>query len=73
MRWWVYVVMWTLVGCTKQQKELPPVRVMTLITVADGFDFPVGAPNASGYYNAQIFGNPYYDPDDGHFWGYHLG
>ncbi len=24
--------------------------------LSDGFDFPVGKPNAEGYYNAQSFG-----------------
>jgi murein DD-endopeptidase MepM/ murein hydrolase activator NlpD len=28
----------------------------TLVPVADGFDFPVGAPDGDGYYDAQPFG-----------------
>lgn len=32
--------------------------------VADGFDFPVGAPDAEGYYNAQKFGENKHLGDD---------
>ena len=32
--------------------------------VADGFDFPVGKPNAKGYYNAQKFGRNNHLADD---------
>ena len=32
--------------------------------VADGFDFPVGKPNAKGYYNAQGFGKNQHLGDD---------
>lgn len=31
---------------------------------SDGFDFPVGPPNAKGYYNAQGFGKNYHLGDD---------
>ncbi len=31
-------------------------KFMGMAQAADGFDFPVGAPNAGGYYNAQVFG-----------------
>lgn len=31
---------------------------------ADGFDFPVGKPNARGYYNAQKFGRNFHLGDD---------
>ncbi|MFK7756106.1 MAG: M23 family metallopeptidase [Flavobacteriales bacterium] len=31
---------------------------------SDGFDFPVGAPNCQGYYNAQPFGENYHLGDD---------
>jgi len=32
--------------------------------ISDGFDFPVGPPNAKGYYNAQSFGKNYHLGDD---------
>ncbi len=32
--------------------------------IADEFDFPVGKPNAKGYYNAQKFGENYHLGDD---------
>ncbi len=32
--------------------------------ISDGFDFPVGKPDASGYYNAQIFGENNHLGDD---------
>lgn len=32
--------------------------------IADGFDFPVGKPNAKGYYNAQKFTENYHLGDD---------
>jgi len=32
--------------------------------IADGFDYPVGKPNAKGYYNAQPFGKNDYLGDD---------
>ncbi len=32
--------------------------------IAKGFDFPVGKPNAKGYYNAQKFGKNYHLGDD---------
>ncbi|MDP5100877.1 MAG: M23 family metallopeptidase [Nonlabens sp.] len=34
------------------------------IPVTDGFDFPVGKPNAKGYYNAQRFGKNNHLGDD---------
>lgn len=30
--------------------------ISSISVMTDGFDFPVGAPNAKGYYNAQKFG-----------------
>lgn len=35
-----------------------------MIPLADGFDFPVGKPNAKGYYNAQGFGKNNHLGDD---------
>lgn len=32
--------------------------------ISDGFDFPVGKPSASGYYNAQPFGQNHHMGDD---------
>ena len=31
---------------------------------SDGFDYPVGKPNANGYYNAQVFGSNSHLGDD---------
>jgi hypothetical protein len=44
------------------------VQVTEAMTTTDGFDYPVGPPDGSGYYNAQDFGvwNDTYN-------GYHLG
>jgi|GEM_PF-1247036 len=36
---------------------------------SDGFDYPVGPPDADGYYIAQDYGDYYGDP----YYGYHLG
>jgi murein DD-endopeptidase MepM/ murein hydrolase activator NlpD len=37
-------------------KELVTPNFVPPTILTDGFDFPVGAPNAKGYYNAQKFG-----------------
>ena len=38
------------------QQEAESVRYLSLCPIADGFVFPVGPPDAQGYYNAQPFG-----------------
>jgi murein DD-endopeptidase MepM/ murein hydrolase activator NlpD len=43
---------------TKVETEEPPQLI------ADGFDYPVGKPNARGYYNAQPFGKNTHLGDD---------
>lgn len=40
---------------SSQQADTPRVEAPLSVPVADGFDFPVGPPNAKGYYNAQPF------------------
>lgn len=42
----------SLLQKTARQEES---RIHAMIPVADGFDFPVGPPDAKGYYNAQGF------------------
>ncbi|MEP2279466.1 M23 family metallopeptidase [Maribacter sp.] len=52
-----------LFGCKSEVQKKPNIIVENVDTIkndtlklANGFDFPVGKPNASGYYNAQKFG-----------------
>ncbi len=45
---YLIIVMLILVGC---QEKIP----INLAYDSDGFDFPVGSPDAKGYYNAQGF------------------
>lgn len=46
------------VSINKQQEEEPPQLI------ADGFDYPVGKPDANGYYNAQPYGRNTHLGDD---------
>ena len=39
-------------------------QILAKCPIADGFDFPVGKPNAKGYYNAQKFGKNYHLGED---------
>ena len=38
--------------------------ILEKFPISDGFDFPVGKPNAKKYYNAQKFGKNYHLGDD---------
>lgn len=40
---------------TEQQKDYKSLILESTDYITDGFDFPVGKPNAKGYYNAQKF------------------
>ena len=37
-------------------RPIPPPTLSAACPESDGFDFPVGPPDARGYYNAQVFG-----------------
>lgn len=39
-------------------------ELLSKCPVSEGFDFPVGKPNAKGYYNAQKFGKKYHLGED---------
>jgi len=41
-----------------------PASIVESINYANRFDFPVGKPDAKGYYNAQIFGKNNHLGDD---------
>ena len=66
--------LWSALACSPGKKEATPIQevpdvqdqVPTLpaIPLADGFDFPVGPPNAVAYYNANPFGNELHLGDD---------
>lgn len=59
-----------LVGCTVSKDEPQLTAIQQFLKeeppqlIADGFDFPVGVPNANGYYNAQPFGQNTHLGDD---------
>jgi murein DD-endopeptidase MepM/ murein hydrolase activator NlpD len=47
-----------------EKDEVAANEVVSIKTLSDGFDFPVGKPNAKGYYNAQKFGKNNHLGDD---------
>ena len=47
-----------------EKDEVTANEVVSIKTLSDGFDFPVGKPNAKGYYNAQKFGKNNHLGDD---------
>ena len=64
-KWGLYALPLTCLSFVKTDQNLaridlydPPVKV------ADSFDFPVGPPDADGYYNAQPFGENNHLGDD---------
>ncbi|MCP4134086.1 MAG: M23 family metallopeptidase [bacterium] len=59
------IIMLYSISCDPAQQEeefiyekpmIPSAGLLARCPVSDGFDFPVGPPNAKGYYNAQRFG-----------------
>ncbi len=51
-------------GATKTNHNPKPIKVVDTLQYTDGFDFPVGPPDAKGYYNAQAFGENYHLGED---------
>ena len=53
----------------KQENEIvviqqPKIKLTDTVTMTNGFDFPVGKPDANGYYNAQKFKENYHLGED---------
>lgn len=49
---------------SNESEEAKRLKLLSLCPLADGFDYPVGKPNAKGYYNAQKFGRNDHLGDD---------
>jgi len=61
----VYRAVWVLIaGCAVGQADEQSLESVMALPLADGFDFPVGAPDAAGYRNAQGFGVNYHLGED---------